>query len=148
MLADVDRHYTTIKDYRNSRWRPEKPEVEITFKRQMIAPLFQRLSPYYRPRPTSLCHCEHCLTLSATEIQDGGHQTGSGNNFRAVSDGATIPTSTPIFSAMADSGMTLLTLCDIARHCQTLTNYQKSRWRQPKPEMEINIERTKLATRF
>jgi len=42
-----------------------------------------------------------------------------------MSDGAAIPTSTPIFSAMANSDMTLSTLSDIARHCQTLTRYKK-----------------------
>ncbi len=37
---------------------------------------------------------------------------------------------------------------DIVRHCHTLTDYRKSRWRPPKPEMEIAIERTEPATRF
>ena len=137
-----------MADYQNSRWRTAKPEVEITFERQVMAPRFQRLSPHYRPCPTSLCHCEHCPTLSTTEIQDGGHQAGSGNNFSTVRDGAAIPTSTPIFSAMPDLNMILSTLSDIARHCQTLTDYRKSRWRPPKPEMEITIERNDFATRL
>jgi len=114
----------------------------------MKAPRFRRLCPHYRPCPTSLCYCEHRPTLSTTEIQDGGNQTGSGNNFWTVSDGVAISTSTPMFSSMAYSYMTISTLSDIARHCQTLTDYRKSRWRPPKPEMEIQIERIEPATWF
>jgi len=47
---------------------------------------------------------------------------------------------------MPDSDMLLPTLPDVARHCQTLIDYRKSRWRPPKPEMEIKIERVEPAT--
>ncbi len=48
----------------------------------------------------------------------------------------------PVFSAMRDLNMILMsTLSDIARNCQTLTDYEKSRWRPSKPELEITIER-------
>jgi hypothetical protein len=140
-FADVDRHRSTIADYQNSRWRTAKPEMEITFERQVMAPRFQRLSPHYRPSPTSPCHYEHCPSSSTTEIQDGGHHAGSGNNFRTVSDGAAIATSTPIFSATPDSDMTLSILPDVA-------DYRNSRWRPPKPEMEMTIERNEFATRL
>ena len=42
-----------------------------------------------------------------TRIQDGDHETGSGNNFSTVRDGVAIPTPTPIFSTMPDSDVTL-----------------------------------------
>jgi hypothetical protein len=143
-LLDVCRRWSTLvtmAGYQNSRWRTAKPEMEITFERQVMAPRFQRLSPHYRPSPTSPCHFEHCPTSSTTEIQDGGHHSGSGNNFRKVSDDAAITISTPIFSAMPDSDMTLSTLPDDA-------NYRNSRWRPPKPEMEMNFERSEFATRL
>ena len=50
-----------------------------------------------------------------TEIQNGDRQTGSGNNFSTVIDGAAIPTSNPIFSTMPDMNMTLSTLSDVGR---------------------------------
>jgi hypothetical protein len=49
-------------------------------------------------------------------------ETGSGNNFSTLCDGAAIPTIVPIFSAMPDSNMTV----DIAR-----------RWRLPKFKMAV-----------
>ncbi len=49
---------------------------------------------------------------------------------------------------MPDSDMLLPTLPDVARHCQTLIDYRKSRWRPPKPEIEIKIERIEPATLF
>ena len=49
---------------------------------------------------------------------------------------------------MPDSNMLLLTLPDVAQHCQTLNDYRKLRWRPPKPEMKITIERFEPATRF
>ena len=39
------RHFQTLVDYRISSWRFAKPEMEITFKRQLIVARFQRLSP-------------------------------------------------------------------------------------------------------
>jgi hypothetical protein len=81
------------------------------------------------------------LTLLTTEIQDGGHQAGSGNNCSTVSDGTAIPTSTPIFSLMPDSDMTLSTQPDIA-------DYRNSRWWPPKQEIEITIEWNEFATRL
>ncbi len=53
--------------------------------------------------------------LLITGIQDGDHQTGSGNNFSTVTGGAAIPTSTPIFSTMPDMDMALSTLPDVNR---------------------------------
>jgi hypothetical protein len=55
-----------------------------------------------------------------------------------VTDGVAIPTSTTIFSAMPDSDVLLSALPDIVRHCQTLIDYCKSRWRSIKPEIEMN----------
>ena len=75
----------------------------------------------------------------STEIQDGGQQTGSGNNFSMVNGGAAIPTSTPIFSGMPDSDMTLPTVPGVVA-------YRNSRWRPSKPEMEITFERNEFAT--
>ncbi len=50
-----------------------------------------------------------------TGIQDCDYQTGRGNTFSTVRDGAAIPTSTPIFSTKPDSDVTLSTLSDVGR---------------------------------
>ncbi len=75
------------------------------------------------------------------EIQDGDHNTGSGNNFSTVRDGVAIPTFILIFSTMPDSDITLSMLPDVAYHLN-------SKWRPPKPEMEMTIERNEFATRL
>ncbi len=49
---------------------------------------------------------------------------------------------------MPDSDMLLSTMPDVARHCLSLTDYRKLRWRPPKPEIDIAIERIEPATRF
>jgi len=38
--------------------------------------------------------------------------------------------------------------CGHSRHCQTLADYQKSRWWPPKPDMEITVDQTEPVTRF
>ncbi len=60
-LAEVGRRWYTTKIQDGGQ---QKPEVEITFTRQVMAPRFQRLPPHYRPCPTSQCHRHHCPTLS------------------------------------------------------------------------------------
>ena len=54
----------------------------------------------------------------------------------------------PIFGVIGPTYCRIKTLPDVARHCQTLTDYRKSRWRPPIPEMEIQIERIEPSTRF
>jgi len=51
----------------------QKPEVEITLNRQVMAPRFNGL-PRHIDITDSICHRQHCPTLPTTEIQDGGHQ--------------------------------------------------------------------------
>jgi hypothetical protein len=43
----------------NFKIAAHKPEVEITFERQMIVIRFQRLLPHFRPCPTQKLHCRH-----------------------------------------------------------------------------------------
>ena len=66
-------------------------------------------------------------------------ETGNGNNFSTVSDGAAIRRVIPTLSTMPDFNMSLRTLSDVV-------DYRDSRWRPPKPEMEITTERNELAT--
>jgi len=59
--ADTARHRRHLK-HRNVRPRNRKwnPEVEINYERKELAMRFQRLSPYFRPCQTQICHCRHC----------------------------------------------------------------------------------------
>jgi len=72
-----------------------------------------------------------------TEIQESAIKpeleiTVTGDRWRRISNFH------PHFSACLTRIATADTT-DVARHCQTLIDYPKSRWRPPKPEMEIKI---------
>ncbi len=75
--ADVARHFVTSVVGRrpNSKWRPRKPEVEITIERNELATQFQRLLLHLRPCRTRPWHIGHWLITEnqddITEIQNG-----------------------------------------------------------------------------
>ncbi len=72
-------------------------------------------------------------------MQNGGHKTGSRNNFLTERDGGAISTAVPIFSTMPDLDISLTTLSDVDRHPELKMS-------DTKPEVETTFEQKEMAT--
>jgi hypothetical protein len=107
----------------NPTWRLPKTEVLITFERKEMPTRYQQRPPYFLPRPAKIWHCQHGPTSGGidrhrptSEIKMAATQTGSGNNFITEKYDDSILTTTPTFSTLPDSDVSLSTWPDIGRH--------------------------------
>ena len=110
-------------------WRP-KPEVEIWvfWKKYSCIHCIQKLNNkwswlHWNRKTNDLNHfrldndiADIARRRPTSNIQNGGRQTGTRNNFWLGQDSNAISAATPIFSTMPDTNMTLPTLSDIVRH--------------------------------